>query len=163
MSMTYLPEHLAFVKRHSGKLKDSEIAKLFNRKFGTRITEKAVNGVRRRLGFSLRAKSHHIYSATEIAFIRAWSGKMPDLKLAATFNAKFGTDVSARAISQVRHRNGMDLSCTFHTDAERRFVLKRREGLTLRELYGKYRARFGEINYNTFESFAHRTLRLEIK
>lgn len=98
------PEQEQYIIQHWNEMPCDHLRKMFNQEFGTLYKSTAFHYHTNRLGLSKHVA--HKYTAEEDEFLRVNARDMSREELAAAFNKKYGTEVTAGAIMQRCHLKG---------------------------------------------------------
>lgn len=98
------PEQEQYIIQHWDEMPCDHLRKMFNEEFGTLYKSTAFHYHTNRLGLSKHVA--HKYTAEEDEFLRVNARDMSREELAAAFNKKYGTEVTAGAIMQRCHLKG---------------------------------------------------------
>lgn len=120
MIWAYPPEVHEFVREWCKHLRDADLARECNERFGTDFTASSMkafrgnHGYRSGLGHGLTSEEYEArhYPEGMLAYIREHSWGVPSKEMAEQVNAKFGTSFTATAMKQFRQRHGIKSGLT---------------------------------------------------
>jgi len=111
----YSDEQRQFLKDNVQDQSYTQLAVLFNRRFGTNINRMSIRGLCRCLGLSNEKPDRRPYSDEQISFLRENADGRNYQELTEMFNRHFNTDATANRIGDLCRRNGFTngIDCRF--------------------------------------------------